>query len=99
MIDVAEAGGPLQKCDSGNAQGRRAAGHAETRLTPRERQVLALLSEGLSSKEIALRMSLADGTIKSYRKSLYGKLAVSRRSHAIALYRRSVATTSLKATF
>lgn len=50
----------------------------------REQEILALLSEGLTSKEIARATSLAIGTVQSYRKSIYRKLSVSSRSAAIA---------------
>jgi LuxR family transcriptional regulator, maltose regulon positive regulatory protein len=53
-------------------------------LSPRQTQILTLLSDGLSNKEIANRLALAEGTVKSYRKALYQKLDVSRRSQAIA---------------
>jgi LuxR family maltose regulon positive regulatory protein len=53
-------------------------------LSPRQAQILTLLSDGLSNKEIANRLDLAEGTVKSYRKVLYQKLDVSRRSQAVA---------------
>jgi LuxR family maltose regulon positive regulatory protein len=57
-------------------------------LSPRERDVLELLADGLSGKEIAMTLRLAESTVKSYRKSLYGKLGASRRSQALANARR-----------
>lgn len=56
----------------------------EISLSPRQIQILTLLSDGYSNKEIANRLELAEGTIKSYRKVLYQKLDVSRRSQAVA---------------
>lgn len=53
-------------------------------LSPRQTQILNLLSDGLSNKEIASRLDLAEGTVKSYRKTLYQKLDISRRSQAVA---------------
>ena len=50
----------------------------------RHKQVLKLLTDGMTNKEIALQLGLAEGTIKTYRKKLYSKLAVSSRSQAIA---------------
>jgi DNA-binding CsgD family transcriptional regulator len=44
-------------------------------ITPREKDVLALLSKGFSSKEIALKLSISSHTAESHRKSLLGKFA------------------------
>jgi DNA-binding NarL/FixJ family response regulator len=45
-------------------------------LSPREIQVLRLIAEGKSSKEIATLLDLSEQTIRSYRKSLMRKLRV-----------------------
>ena len=47
------------------------------RLSTRERQVLSCLVEGLTSKEIALRLSLSARTVESHRARLKRKLGVS----------------------
>lgn len=52
-------------------------------LTGRETDVAVLLAEGLSSKEIARRLDIGEGTVRTHRKHLYRKLGVSRRSQAI----------------
>jgi two-component system nitrate/nitrite response regulator NarL len=52
--------------------------------TARERQVLALLAEGLSTAGIARRLHLAETTIKTNLKTLYDKLGVSGRAAAVA---------------
>ena len=59
-------------------------------LSPRQREILALLAEGMSNKEIAKILDLAEGTVKSYRKTLYQKLQVCRRSQAVACSRTIV---------
>lgn len=46
------------------------------RLTDRERQVLRLVAQGLSSKEIAVVLGLAVQTIRTYRKTIMKKLSV-----------------------
>jgi DNA-binding CsgD family transcriptional regulator len=51
-------------------------------LTPRERDILFLLSQGFSRKEMALMTNLSPHTISDYIKKLYIKLAVSNRSEA-----------------
>lgn len=46
------------------------------RLTPRERQVLRMVAEGKTSKEIALMLKLGLQTVRGYRKTLMRKLDV-----------------------
>jgi DNA-binding NarL/FixJ family response regulator len=50
------------------------------RLTCREREVLRLIAEGLSSKEIAVRLCLAVRTVDSHRAHLMSKLEVNKVS-------------------
>ncbi len=57
--------------------------NAGARLTPRERDVLDLLADGMSSKEIANDLGIAESTVRSYRKTLYQKLNAGKRSQAI----------------
>jgi LuxR family transcriptional regulator, maltose regulon positive regulatory protein len=52
-------------------------------LTGRELEVLALLRERLSNKEIARMLSLSPTTVKRHTVNLYGKLGVNRRSEAV----------------
>ena len=52
-------------------------------LTERELEVLNLLAEGLTNQEIANRLIIAVGTVKSYTSHIYGKLAVDNRTQAI----------------
>lgn len=58
------------------------------RLSRREREVLLLLADGLSGKEIANEINLSLNTIMGYRKSLYRKLDTTSRSGAIATGRQ-----------
>lgn len=54
-------------------------------LTLRERQILALITEGLTNRQIAERLHLAEKTIKNYVSGLLEKLGVERRTQA-AIY-------------
>jgi two-component system, NarL family, nitrate/nitrite response regulator NarL len=54
------------------------------RLTAREREVLQLVSEGLSAPDIGKRIHLSTTTVKSHLHSLYEKLGVSDRAAAVA---------------
>ncbi|MFB2580456.1 response regulator [Herbiconiux sp. P15] len=58
-------------------------------LTPREHQMLALIAEGLTNREIGARMSLAEKTVKNYVSVLLAKLGLHRRAHAAILHQES----------
>lgn len=53
-------------------------------LTERERQILALICEGLSDVEMAGRVNLSKNTIRNHVSSLYTKIGVNRRTAAVA---------------
>jgi two-component system, NarL family, response regulator YdfI len=52
-------------------------------LTPREREVLDMLAEGLSNKEIAWRMKISEHTVKFHVASIFAKLDASTRTEAV----------------
>ncbi|WKX01705.1 response regulator transcription factor (plasmid) [Rhodococcus aetherivorans] len=54
-------------------------------LTDQERTLLALLGEGLTNRQIAERMFLAEKTVKNYVSRLLAKLGVERRTQAAVL--------------
>lgn len=56
-------------------------------LTAREREVLELVSDGLSNKEIALRLGIELQTIKNHVHNLIAKLDVMNRGEAAAVFR------------
>jgi two-component system nitrate/nitrite response regulator NarL len=79
---------PLPSSDQAvaRAQGNIAvAENVLTVLTDRERQIMALVSEGLSNKEIGRRLNVADGTIKVHLHHIYQKLEISNRTVLAAL--------------
>jgi two-component system, NarL family, response regulator DevR len=51
-------------------------------LTEQERRILELIGEGLTNRQIAERMFLAEKTVKNYVSSLLGKLGMERRTQA-----------------
>lgn len=63
----------VQRGDEGDAA---PAGSALSRLTPREKQVLRMVAEGKTSKEIAVLLDLGLHTVRTYRKTMMKKLAV-----------------------
>lgn len=54
-------------------------------LTPREREVLALMAEGLSNPEIAEQLVIGLSTVKFHVSSIFSKLGVTSRAEVIAL--------------
>jgi len=53
------------------------------RLTPRELEVLELLAQGMSNREIALAIGRTDETVKLHLKSVFAKLKVATRTEAV----------------
>lgn len=59
--------------------------------TPREVQVLQLVSEGLVNREIGQTLFLSEETVKSHVRHLLAKLQARSRAHAVALgFRRGI---------
>jgi DNA-binding NarL/FixJ family response regulator len=52
-------------------------------LTVRESEILALITQGLSNKEIATRSYLSINSVKTYIRTAYRKIGVERRSQAV----------------
>ncbi len=61
------------------------------RLSPQERKILDLISEGLTNKEIAEELFLAEKTVKNYVSNLLNKLGMTRRTEAAAYSARLAA--------
>jgi LuxR family maltose regulon positive regulatory protein len=53
-------------------------------LSEREQDVLRLIAAGLSNQEIAQRLIISVGTVKTHLINLYGKLEVHSRTQAVA---------------
>ena len=62
----------------------------DVRMTRREREVIELIGEGLSNKEIAQRLNIASHTVKSHVRNVMEKLALHTRLQIAAYVRRDV---------
>ncbi|WP_241535938.1 response regulator transcription factor [Indiicoccus explosivorum] len=59
-------------------------------LSPREREVLSLITEGMNNREIAEELFISDHTVKNHVTKIFQKLEVSDRAHAISKVYRSM---------
>ena len=57
-------------------------------LTERELEILSLLADGLSNKEIAYRLGISSITVRNHAANLYGKLHVESRREAVSRARQ-----------
>jgi DNA-binding CsgD family transcriptional regulator len=55
-------------------------------LSKREREVMALISRGLTNKQIARQLKLSPGTVAGYLRSLFDKVAVHNRASLAAIW-------------
>ncbi len=58
-------------------------------LSPQERRVVALLTSGLTNKEIGDQLGLTEKTVKNYLATIFSKLNITRRTQAAALFAES----------
>lgn len=63
--------------------------NVSSRLTRREREVLAVAAEGLTAREIAERLGIRERTVTTHLARIYGKLGVGSRLAALRLAARS----------
>jgi len=52
-------------------------------ITPREHEILGLIAEGLSNREIGERLFVSENTVKTHSSRVFDKLGVSRRVQAV----------------
>lgn len=72
---------PLPSCEEASSSAQTAISEKYLAvLTDRERQIMRLVSEGLSNKEIGRRLKVADGTIKVHLHHIFRKLEISNRT-------------------
>jgi PAS domain S-box-containing protein len=55
------------------------------RLTPREREIVQMIADGLTDREIALRLGLSPATARTHARNLIGKLGAHTRAQAVAI--------------
>ncbi len=82
MVAVPASVGPTIAAGRHDASDEGGDGFEEP-LTPREREVLERLADGLSNREIAGRLGISEHTVKFHVSSIYGKLGVSGRAEAV----------------
>lgn len=58
----------------------------EAKITKREREVIALIAQGLSNKEIAARLSISENTVKNHVSNIFAKLGVGDRNQIPAMF-------------
>ena len=56
---------------------------SEIGLTPREHEILGLIAQGLSNREIGERLFVSENTVKTHSSRLFDKMGVSRRVQAV----------------
>lgn len=89
VCDVAAGGAPMtsavaRKVVQAFARASRAAPPVAAALTAREREVLDMLVQGLTKKEIAARMDVSFATVRTHLEHVYKKLHVRTQAEAVA---------------
>ncbi|HEY8446148.1 MAG TPA: helix-turn-helix transcriptional regulator [Thermomicrobiales bacterium] len=69
---------------SGSTSAARAGGISPTVLSPRERQVLGLMAEGLTNQQIGARLGIKGITVNTFASRIFNKLGVDNRAAAAA---------------
>ena len=62
---------------------------AELGVTDREREILELIAQGLSNREIGARLFISENTVKTHSSRLFDKLGAKRRTEAVRIGRAS----------
>jgi DNA-binding NarL/FixJ family response regulator len=81
LLDPSVTGKVLERLRRGDEEDPRL-----TSLSEQERRILSLIAEGLTNRQIAERMHLAEKTVKNYVSNLLAKLGMQRRTEAAVFY-------------
>jgi len=81
LLDPSVTGKVLERLRKGDEEDPRLKA-----LSDQERRILALIAEGLTNRQIAERMHLAEKTVKNYVSNLLAKLGMQRRTEAAVFY-------------
>src|SRR5690554_976054 len=68
------------------SMGSNAPSEAERKLSPRQREIMQLLAQGLSNKEIASILGITEGTIRVHLSAIFKAIKVSNRTEATLWY-------------
>lgn len=90
-IDLAEPGSSPELAWAGEASAQEPSKRLENLLTRRELDVLTLMSSGATNAQIADRLVLAEGTVKTHVKHILRKLRASNRAEAVSRYMKLTA--------
>ncbi len=88
-IDPAVAGRVIQALTAGPRREARDGAGSIAALTPREKEVLVLMAEGLSNQEIAAHLVVSEATVKTHAARVIMKTGSRDRAQAVALAYRS----------
>jgi DNA-binding CsgD family transcriptional regulator len=62
-------------------------------LTPRQEEVLGLIADGFTDKEIAIRLGLGQRTVRTHLERIYARHGLHNRAGALTIWLRSQAST------
>ena len=80
----AVAGGLLVRAPRPRESAGFAAASEESPLTPRETEILTLIGQGMSNKEVARHLGISVHTVKFHLESLFARLGATNRAEAVA---------------
>ncbi|HET7013898.1 MAG TPA: helix-turn-helix transcriptional regulator [Streptosporangiaceae bacterium] len=86
--DEVTAPAPEQVAAASDGQ-RLLRGRCSIEFAPRQREILALVAEGMADKEIAVKLGVSARTVRTHLERLYQRYGLHSRSAAVALWLRS----------
>ncbi|MEU8954901.1 response regulator transcription factor [Streptomyces sp. NPDC048518] len=85
LVERFASGVPTSGAGPGRAAAAPAVHQDLTTLTPREREVLTLMGQGLSNTELAQQLTLSEATVKTHVARIFSKLTLRDRAQAVVL--------------